>query len=783
MCTLWRSALGRPVWSVRFPPMVAAYTSSLLIVLAALLLGRGICLLSGSKASPWLAAPVGLAALLVICDVGIRLPGRAWTAVVIVVALCASSAVLTARHGRSRTVMIDALPVLGILLVLVSLPFAANGRFGVLGVSYDNDMHWHLLFAQALREPGIRHVDLDTYGAGYPLGPHAVAATFAQMIGTGVDRSFMGLLMATPLLTGLAALGALRDLSSSRRWLVAVLAGIPYMLAAAYAESSFKEPILALLLLGMVLAVTGRSASREAAAWERAIPIAVLLAGVIYDYSYPGLFWVAACGACWLVAEVLLSGAWRHPRGFPTPLRAAVPSVVVVVVGFVVLIAPELGNLYTFWTSTGGSSVGSAGGVQALGNLAGPLSSFEGLNLWPTGDFRFVPSNVLQSGVLAGFGLVVLGFGLVAAVERRDAPWLGGMVGLILAYAYVKHSLSPYVASKALMLPGPLLMIGGAGELARRLEGRVLRAAASAGFAVALLVFAFFALQSSALALRDALVGPQNHTNELRAIRRVLHGRPTLVLFYDDYFKWELLGVPVSSVGFPSPIPVSAQAAKPWTYGQALDFDSVSAATLNQFDYVVTTRTEDQSEPPPNFRLVATSPSYEVFQRVGPTVPRRVLAEAGQPGARLDCRTGVGRRLATSRGVAAIRDAPRVTAMATLVPGASEDVVLRLPAGRWSLSLPFTSPQAIVVRGPGLDVTLPPNLDRPGSVWPVGNMFSTGTPITLKFAMQHSGLLSSASPITQYFTPQALVATRPAADQIVPPREACGRYVDWYRLK
>jgi hypothetical protein len=363
------------------------------------------------------------------------------------------------------------------------------------------------------------------------------------------------------------------------------------------------------------------------------------------------------------------------------------------------------------------------------------------------------------------------------------------MVGFALVYLYTKHSQSPYVAAKALAMPGPLLIIGSGVALLAPLDRFPWpldrfswRPAVAVGLGVVAVIYFVLVFESDQLVLRDAQVGPSDHTAELRSLRPLLHGRPTLVLFYDDYFKWELVGVPVSSPLFPSPTPVTVAPAKPWSYGQALDFDSIAAAELNRFDYVITTRTAAQSQPPANFKLVGASPSYEVFHRIGPTPGRRVLAESGHPGATLNCATALGRLLSRSRGIAAVRGAPVYAATPILRPGQSAHVVLHLAPGRWQLSLPYLSPQAVSVRGAGLAVTLPANLDRPGSLWPVGAVKSTGAPLTLILTIAEPGLMSSLEPVTLYFDPQPLVAVPDAAEATIPLRAACGRYVDWFAL-
>jgi hypothetical protein len=674
------------------------------------------------------------------------------------------------------------LPVAIVVLLITTVPFLASGRIGVLGVSFLNDTHWHLFLAQGLLQPSIQH--LDDYGVGYPIGPHALSATFAQGLGTSVDRTLTGLLIATPVLTGLGALELITDLPRTRRWLVAIVTAVPYLAVAWYVQSAFKEPIMSLLLLGLVAALACGHRNRFAAPAAVLVPIAVLTAGVLYVYSYPGLIWPVTIVACWFVLELALRVRRRHLAAVRAAVRGAIPALVVAALVLVVLVAVDAHRIYLFWNSAGGSSVGTTGGVTttSLANLAGPLSFLEGFNIWLYGDFRFAAPNALQAGALAGFGMLVLVFAIVRALERRDVAWVGAVAGMGLIYAYAKHGQSPYVAAKALAVPGPMLAVGCGAALMREMGGRPWRSIPTVAVAIVSVVFFTLALGSSYQVLRDAEVGPSNHVVELRSLRRFLHGRPTLVLFYDDYFKWELLGVPVSSPLLPSPIPASVSPAKPWSYGQPLDFDSVDAATLNRFDYVITTRTLAQSQPPLNFHAIARTQSYEVWQRVGPTKANFVLPESGQPGAVLNCSTAAGRAVSRLHGLAFVRTAPIHVAVPVLTPGASATVVLRLPRGRWSLSLPFVSAQAVTVTGPGVNVWLPPNLDRPGSLWPVGTVRSTGAPIALKLTMADPGVISSGRPFTQYFTPQALVAVPTAADQRLRLSRACGRYVDSYQL-
>lgn len=757
--------------------MTGTYLSAVAVCLAALVLGRAVCVRCGHGGDTWLAAPVGFAALMVICQVAVSLPGHGWTAVVVLLVLL-GVAVWSAR-GSGRPDGADLVPVAAALLAMATVPFLANGRVGVLGISFLNDTHWHLLLAQGLLEPSIRH--LDTYGVGYPLGPHAISAVFAQGLGTSVDRSLTGELMATPVLTGLAALGLLGGLDRTRRWVVAVAAGIPYLAAASYVQSAFKEPILSLLLIGLVLCLDHGRRTRWRAPGAVLVPAAVLLAGVLYDYSYPGLVWPAAILVCWFALELV---GRRSLVGLAAGTRAALPAVGFAALVLIILIAPDLHRLHAFYAANGGSSVGTTGGVSqsSLANLAGPLRSVEGLNLWLWGDFRFSPAGHLAGSLIPDFALAVVVLALALALARREAAWIGAMAGCFLVYAYAKHAQSPYVAAKALAVSAPLLVLGVGSLLLRPFGNGFARRALGWSAAAVGALFLILSFESDLLVLRDAQVGPSQHTAELRGLRPLLHGRPTLVLFYDDYFKWELLGVPASSPLLPSPTPVNVDLAKPWTYGQPLDFDSIAPDQLDQFDYVITTRSLAQSQAPSNFHLVGSSRSYEVFHRIGPTPNLQVLPESGHPGAVLDCRTPAGAAVARQAGVAAVRTPPVYAPVGPLAPGGSEPGVLHLSPGRWQISLPFTSPQPVRVDGSGIHITLPPNLDRIGSLWPVGTVVSTGAPITLRLSMTDLGAMQTETPLAQYFVPQSLVAVPDVPDRTVPLRAACGRYVDHYEL-
>src|SRR5207253_562098 len=104
------------------------------------------------------------------------------------------------------------LPVAIVLALLLCIPFAVAGRWGLLGVGFNNDLGLHLAWAEWLRS-GFG----PTPEAGYPLGPHGLAVAAAALPGIGLGQAFVGEIIAIGILTGLTALGALGGLGSWRR--------------------------------------------------------------------------------------------------------------------------------------------------------------------------------------------------------------------------------------------------------------------------------------------------------------------------------------------------------------------------------------------------------------------------------------------------------------------------------------------------------------------------------------------------------------------------------------
>src|SRR5215217_970611 len=167
------------------------------ILLGAGLLGHGLLKLCGAAWS-WTAPAVGLAAAIVAAALAIRLPGAGVTAALLLAALVVGA--LAKRPRLPPLIPVRGATLVGVIVLASALiPFVVNGRFGLLGISFNDDASRHLLAVEYLRRDG--NVPESVFGLAYPSGPHALLAVVATGIGVRADQALDGLLMTIPLLT------------------------------------------------------------------------------------------------------------------------------------------------------------------------------------------------------------------------------------------------------------------------------------------------------------------------------------------------------------------------------------------------------------------------------------------------------------------------------------------------------------------------------------------------------------------------------------------------------
>jgi hypothetical protein len=137
---------------------------------------------------------------------------------------------------------------------------------------------------------------------------------------------------------------------------------------------------------------------------------------------------------------------------------------------------------------------------------------------------------------------------------------------------------------------------------------------------------------------------------------------------------------------------------------------------------------------PPNFRLVLRTQSYDVYKRVGATPTRFPYEAPGQPGAVFDCDSDRGRQYSKLYKWAGVLPSPIVkTDWQGSIgrPGETARIRVKLPRGRWDVSLQYVSTTGLTVKAPGLTKQMAANFGLITAFWPAGTVTSDGRTLTL----------------------------------------------------
>jgi hypothetical protein len=758
--------------------LIGAYASAAILCAASVAVGQAILSLCGRREFTWLSGPVGLAGILVASGVAIRLPGHGTAVAIALAALLVVALGVLVQRGVPWSGRVLAPPLAAAVLALLaaSIPFIANGRVGVLGQGLVNDdMAYHLLIADWLNgRVGEMPVLI---GQGYPTGPHALAAGLSEGLHMSLIRAFASLTLAIPALAALVAFGELGGLRTPARVIASALVGLPYLVTAYLAQEAFKEPMEALFLLSFALLLP------RATSWLAAIPLGLIAAGSVYVYSFPGLFWLIGAAFVWLAI------VWRRER--VPGVRATGLAALAAIAVLLVLTAPEWGRIIEFSHFRAFRSESISGG---LGNLRHHLSPLEALGVWPTSEFRLaagegsLPAIAFYLGALLGAAAFALG--LPRWVRRQGPAVPAALLAAVVIYIGARLFGTVYTSGKALAIAAPLIMLIALGGLLQRVDSRPRWQSPLAA------VFILAAALSSFLILRQAPVGPETHRNELAELRPLVQGHKVLFLGRDNFVSYELRGArPFTAVqNFYDPNYVKPDLRLHNVF-EKFDFDSVTTRTLRRFPYVITTRAAYASGPPHAYRPVRETPTFVLWKRTGAVGPRRTLDEGDAPGAVLDCSTTKGSRLRSMAGVARVFAIRPVVGAAwspssTVESGAPVSQTLRLPNGHWTLSLQYDSTRPLHISAPGLDATLPGNLDYRGGVpfYPAGRLRASGGSIPVTVSVERPPLAGRIMGTTSEAHLGAIAATPTAhagplpgdGERTVPLGRACGRYVDSY---
>jgi hypothetical protein len=796
--------------------MIATYASAALICAVSLLVGRALLSLAGRDTWSWLEPAVGFGAVLTVTGTLARAPGHGSSATIgVVVLIVAAIAVVTRHRYETAGGLRTGLPVALLIVLVLAIPFAISGRWGLLGVGFNNDLGLHLAWAEWLRSGFGPAPD-----AGYPLGPHGLAVATAAVPGIGLGQAFIGEIVAIGALTGLTAIGALGEMRPARRTIAATMVAVPYLAASYFAQAAFKETAEALFVLAFAtfLLVPGALPTGR---WPRLrfiLPPLTLAGGIFFSYSFAGIAWPAAILILWSLTIPTVRQALRPRSLLRFLLRPATLLAIAVLAGLAVVL-----------TLVGPFGFAHGFNKVAGSNTYGPVSPLEALGIWPAANYRLDAVGGADLPGLAGaIAILALLVGVAWWVQRREftIPIALGACGAL--YLVSLPSSGDYSQAKALIIMAPLAMLlvirpllwefpsmrgtgedsaeqqrGGSGESSPVPRPRRL-AMMRFGWAVLGVVFMGGALYSSLLVLRDAPVGPAGHGSQLRAFLPIVHGEPVLYAGQDRYAAYDLLGADthVPLVEFPDS-EVAANPEKPFDTGDAyspIDFDSFSRETLDNFPYVVTSRAAWNSQAPPNFKRVAATPSYVLWKRTGPTPENRhVLLEGTEAGALAGCASPEIRILLANPGRAGLFPGAAIGSKgawdegSVLGTGAETSQTLNLPAGAWNLSIQYFSPFDLTLSAPGFSEPLAAALDgqRPntislgnnGQYWPAGRYESRGGKTKFTITSADASTLQSLSGYDGKAYVGELVAVPAKSHRIVPLSQACNSWIDWYEAE
>jgi hypothetical protein len=793
--------------------MLEIYLICLLITAASLLAGRALLVVLGWRSSAWLAGATGFAALVVVAPFVVRLPGRATTAAIVLVALLLGAAAVVyraRRPGGSRSWRGSGWPIgiaaALIVVALASVPFALNDQVGILGEGiYTNDHAAQLYWAQWLQSgfgPEPSAVQF-----GYPIGPQALTAIFAEATGIDLVAAFNGLLLAIPALTALAALGALAELPPARRLAVAAISALPYLAASFLAQSAFKETAMALFVLAFAVcigALSGLARDRPDAPPRTAVAgvILILAAASVFTFSIPGLAWFAIALPLWLVLEEL---AGRSPIDYREVGAAVGRHRGLVAVAGVVLVAVAV-----FAIGPASNFVEKIGDVQqSQGRLGSPIFPGETFGLWPEGDFRIVRGEVSGALVVSAFGALAALYGAWVLVRRRQFGILATLIAGAIVYVGARLVAEIHVEAKALIAIAPLVLLVGLRALLTPGDDRWRPARYALGA-----VLALGALASTLVALRAAPVGYDNRAAGLEQLAERIEGESVVFLGVDRFSGYRLRDTLMRAPAGFVPEEIAWREDKPWSQGEAVDFDTLESGKLDKFNYAITTSAAYASTPPPNFERVADAGGYVLWDRDGETPRSRILDgerddEGAYVGAVLDCDSNAGKRLRERGGTAVIVDEPFVSRSGTWVgpeyepaAGGQErgfeagegvriggDLPPGLSGGRYELSLQYQSQVPLTVIYDGEEVgRLPASLDGMyfdgagrGAFWPVGEI-ELDPPASVMVVPEEPNGLQDALGVPRRIWLGDLAVTPVGEPRTVALAKACGEFVDHFTL-
>jgi hypothetical protein len=776
--------------------IVETYIAAALTVVASLLAGRTVMAACGREGGSAIEPAVGFATVMAILGILARFPGNREGLILGFAAICIASVLLLAMR-RKRWAGVLKLPrdpwfwmVPIVCVVLTAIPFVVTGRWGLLGVGYNNDLGLHLAWAEWLRsgfgtEPS----------PGYPLGPHGLATALSYVPGMSLDPAFLGVLVAIPVLTAMTAWGAFPDLGHKRRALASVLVAFAYLMTAFYAQAAFKEIATAMFVLAFAMALPGclplPDGHRERL--KKTGPLLVLLAGILFTYSFPGLAFPAAIAGAWLVFDPAFRARFSRDAVLRQIRRPLVLGGAVVTIAVLVVFA-----------FVGPLGFGDAFAEVARSNAFGPVSAVEAFGVWLTSDYRLdgdmsTPLPLLMG--LIGVGSMV--YALLWWRRRERSVYPIAFLALAAFYLVSVPWVGDYSLAKALVIAAPVVMVTILSAVLSDLPARGQSGAWVRAGRIALpTVFVALAAVSSLLVLRDASVAPTGRVYELATFRDEVAGKRVLYgdqdRFAPGYFPESRVSLPLED--FPED-DVAEDRKKPFeapTGQSAIDFDSFTADTFNQHDYFVTTSASWTSKPPAFFRLVDETPNFRLWKRTGKAFDRPIFKENELPAQLIDCNREAGLYFSQLDGEAVLMPdvelglSEQWMPSSSLLPGESATMRLDPGPGRWLVSIQYFTPGGMNMTAPGYEKDFPAAINGQrvsnqatgsyGQFWPAGEIVvPDDEPVDFVVRTREPSVIQRLTGYSRQTKLGRLVLMRDAPRTRAPLSEICGRWVDFFR--
>jgi hypothetical protein len=519
------------------------------------------------------------------------------------------------------------------LFLVLAAPVLAFGHPTFYGYGVDGDAAFHFLLVRLILAHGhLSAASLPFQGSAtqllessylqtaYPLGGDLALGALRPLVGQDVPWVYDPFLATAMTFGALGLLELLRDSVGSRplRALCAFTAAQAGLAYSFLLISSIKE-LFTVALITLLVVLVARTLERAPSS-RALVPLIVVAAAELYVLEVSAVPWLGVPLAIFVIASLVRA---RHRLRRPSPRRLA--TLAAVLAGAVAICLPFLATAITSFQVTT-SVLSASSGNAALGNLIAPLSLWQIMGIWPTGDYR-LPVTLHVTIVYALLWLAVGGavLGALWTIHRRAWGPLILLLGNGIAALVLLEQATPYAASKVEMILSVsavlAAMLGAVAlhDLVRPWLGWVLA-----------IVLALAVLWTNSHSFRHAPLAPAARFGELGQIDQRFRGQgPT---YYDIWdFEWPAyflrdMGPYVPYIyGPPTPPPgtlprTAPQVQYPW------DLGDVTYAFQTRYRIMVLGRSPFLTRPPADYRLVYQGRYYDVFKR---TSTPRVLGHVG----------------------------------------------------------------------------------------------------------------------------------------------------------